>query len=690
MSDILPGGHQLLSVRLPRDQHAPASARRMYQTLFSDARSDDVEVLISELVTNAVRYGNDLADAAGGLAFDVSIRDEVVRVAVSNGPAESPPRLAEGAMPHMPTGRGLRMLDELAPRWGFTWRSLGTRSWFEVADTRPPTRHTTTPAEALETARPPMPRSTATLDLLEDAGDSVRAVYWKMEGNELTPAVIIEAHDRGLGSQPPPPLVDQMVTEVWDSGIARSVVFDGIHVAVTPVIGSGEARLGVLVVCATGPRTGIPDLAQSIAGYLGEVPNITSGLMASGPSGDVAFLAEASQLLASSLDYAETMQSVADLVVPNRADWCTINVIGRDGNIRRLAAAHANPIMLPRLHEMLDSFPHDPEADTGVPRVIRTGEPLLFPVVPQELLEDTANDPDYLALTQELRISSCIIVPLEARGAVVGTMSLISTDHNRRRYGDTDLALARELGRRAGLAIDNSRLFTDRAYLAEALQRLLLPESLPDVPGLSLAARYVAARHATDVGGDFYDVVDGPDGNWYFIVGDVQGKGPDAATLIGLARHTVRVAAMRGDAPAQVLHTLNRALLSAPTDRACTAACVSVRPGNGKVEVAVARAGHPPPVLLEPAASWSAIEPAGMLLGLMEAQLEEATLTLAPGQSLVLYSDGVFHRDLRDEHLVYDRAAQIATHGAEAIADAMLGEDGDREDDVTVLVLQVG
>ncbi len=180
------------------------------------------------------------------------------------------------------------------------------------------------------------------------------------------------------------------------------------------------------------------------------------------------YLARATEVLAGSLDYETTLGQLAQLVVPELADWCTVSVVGIDGKPRQLALAHADPAKVEMARELARRYPTDWDAPTGAPNVLRTGRPELYREIPDELLAASARDAEHLRMIRELSIRSVILVPLPARGRTVGVLTLISAE-SRRRYGDADLELAIELGRRAGLAVDHAQLFAaERAARGEA------------------------------------------------------------------------------------------------------------------------------------------------------------------------------------------------------------------------------
>ncbi|HSS81881.1 MAG TPA: GAF domain-containing protein, partial [Gaiellaceae bacterium] len=184
------------------------------------------------------------------------------------------------------------------------------------------------------------------------------------------------------------------------------------------------------------------------------------------------FLAEASELLASSLDYNHTLRQVAQLSVPGLADWCTVDVVGPNGEIERLAVAHQDPEKVRWAYELQDRYPPDPDAPTGVPHVLRTGEPEFFPELPQELLDEAIGDDEELRrIIDELGLKSTICVPLVARERTLGAVTLIAAETHPP-YTEADLALAVELARRAAVAVDNARLYREAERGADAAQAL--------------------------------------------------------------------------------------------------------------------------------------------------------------------------------------------------------------------------
>jgi signal transduction histidine kinase len=184
------------------------------------------------------------------------------------------------------------------------------------------------------------------------------------------------------------------------------------------------------------------------------------------------FLARASDLLGSSLDYAKTLTRVAELAVPHLADWCAIDMVGPNGEIQRLAVAHQDPAKMEWARELQERYPPTPDAPYGVPNVLRTGEPEFSPTIPDELLvEATAGDEELLAIVRALGLRSSICVPLVARGQTLGALTLVAAESGRI-YGQADLELAQEVARRAAMAVDNAGLYAEAEQRGDAARAL--------------------------------------------------------------------------------------------------------------------------------------------------------------------------------------------------------------------------
>ena len=190
------------------------------------------------------------------------------------------------------------------------------------------------------------------------------------------------------------------------------------------------------------------------------------------------FLAEAGQALASSLGYEETLRSVAQLAVPGLADWCAIELPDDRGTLQQVALAHVDPGRVEQGRALREAYPPDPDALSGTPAVLRTGQAQLFPEIPDELIEQSAQDEEQLAGIRALGLGSAMIVPMITGGQVLGTMSFVYAESGRR-YGRRDLTFAQELATRAATAIENARLYTELTEVANTLQAASSPSSCP-------------------------------------------------------------------------------------------------------------------------------------------------------------------------------------------------------------------
>jgi PAS domain S-box-containing protein len=414
-----------------------------------------------------------------------------------------------------------------------------------------------------------------------------------------------------------------------------------------------------------------------------------------------AFLARASKLLTASLDPALTLREVAWAAVPELADWCAVDMPDERGRLHRVATADRSPQRSSTAALVVRERSVAGRVHVGPPEVMRTGRPQYYPQVTDALLRAaTAGDEDQYEALRAVGARSVLVVPMLVAGAAIGTITM-GTIESARRLTEDDLALAEELGRRAGIAVEHARVHRDRSTIAATLQAALLPRSLPEVPGVEIAARFRAATGGATVGGDFYDVfplgAGGPTDSWMIVMGDVTGKGPAAAAITSLARYAIRTAALYERSPSRVLEQLNHVLVhDDDRRRLCTAVCARVDPGG---EVVVSCAGHPPPLRSLPDGTVVPVGDPGTLLGAFaEGHWSDATVHLGGGESLVLYTDGV--TDARGpvdrfgaerlNAVVSAAAGQPASAVAAAVDEALIRfQDGQpQRDDVALLVLQ--
>ncbi|MDQ3145785.1 MAG: SpoIIE family protein phosphatase [Actinomycetota bacterium] len=424
----------------------------------------------------------------------------------------------------------------------------------------------------------------------------------------------------------------------------------------------------------------------------------------------VAFLADASSALASSLDWESTLGQVAALSVPDLADWSAVVVV-ESGAARAVSVAHADPDQVPAIQHLIGRFRPDQGTRAGLGAAIASGQSVLMTEVGEEVLDALADDDEHRRLIDGIGVTSLLLVPVRPQGSTVG--ALVLGTGSGRRLGPADRALAEELATRAGQAVVNARLFRERSHIAKTLQDSLLPQATSIIPGVEIASRFVAGGEGVDVGGDFYDsfrfgTSSDEEPEWAVVIGDVRGKGVEAASLTAAARHTLRSIALLESSPARMLDHLNEVLLlHVPNDgrdeepRFCTAVVAKLRPREGGMLVCLAVGGHPLPFVLRADGSTSQVGISGRLLGMVQTiDAADDEVWLGPGDALVLYTDGVTERHTGSRFFDEQALASVlsrcvgftATTLAERIETASLAfvDVGDeRRDDLALLVVRI-
>ena len=312
--------------------------------------------------------------------------------------------------------------------------------------------------------------------------------------------------------------------------------------------------------------------------------------------------------------------------------------------------------------------------------MIRTGKSEFLPEIPDELLVEAAVDEEHLELLRELGLKSAMTVPLRAHGKVFGAISFVASEAHRR-YDEDDLALAEDLARTAGLAVDNARLYQREHEAALTLQRSLLPEALPHLDGLEFAARYHPGAPGTEVGGDWYEAVALDDGTVGLTIGDVAGSGIGAASVMGRIRPAFGAYVRDGHGPRDAAHRLHRLMREFDQREMMTLFHLHYDPVSGTGRYV--RAGHPPAIARLPDGTISELRgEGGPPLGMLETvECPENTAALPPGSLLLLYTDGLIERresDLEAGLERLKRALEEAPLDAERRARLNRVGDGDR------------
>jgi PAS domain S-box-containing protein len=404
----------------------------------------------------------------------------------------------------------------------------------------------------------------------------------------------------------------------------------------------------------------------------------------------LSFLARASEMLSESLEPRETLTRLANLTVRHICDWCSVDLDDTYTEIDPIIA-HIDRSKVEQAEEFRRRYPPDPDAPSGVPQVIRSGEPEIYPEVTEQMLADAATDEEHLEMMRQLDIRSAMIVPLEARGRVLGAITFVACGE--RTFGPDDLELAEDLARRAALAVDTSMLYQREHETALTLQRALLPASPPSVEGVEIATRYLPAEAGLEVGGDWYDVIETTPGRVDVVIGDVAGRGVHAAAVMGRLALSLRAYLLDGRPIEAAVAGLDQLMRGLDAAQMSTLLALSLDLGGGAARYV--RAGHPPGLLRRPDRTIVELEgevspPVGILDG---ASFRVNEAELAPGAMLLLYTDGLIERrrlDLRIGIARLKEAFAAASDDPGAVVEELpTALDAERvPDDIALLALR--
>lgn len=654
-----------MSGTFPSAASSVAEARRFVRRVLADwdmeACTDDAVLATSELATNAVTYA--------GTSFEVvcHLADGEVQIEVRD---LHPTRAI--AMPGMyaSSGRGLPSVARLAASWGITYEHGAKGVWFRLPRPGDTTGrvHDDEPAAAPAGARaaPAVPAADAAVPATGDRLLRSPAARETLQNTVTTARDLLEADAAAVllterdgrlvlgasaGLPEGLPLGDLSVVSLgpdaragvpWVSSDSSDPVAAALHarsLAAAPLEAQGRLTGLVVAVAAVPGRFEEADGAR--LGRLADEMSLSLekariGELERSWRGWLSFVAEASDLLAGTLDQERTMALVAQLVVPRLATWCAVYTDGEGDSARLAYVWHADENRADALRDLLERAGAVPPTEAPGP----WGGLAAAPGDVRAAAGDTAADQAYA-------------FPLIARGRRIGSLIIGRPEGDR--FPRSAIELAEELSRRAALAVDNARLYSAQTTMSSALQRSLLPPAIPDIPGLEVAVVYEPAGEGSEVGGDFYDVfasagANTPTGSsrWRFAIGDVCGTGPQAAAVTGLARHALRILAAEDMSVPDVLNRLNRLIL-AEGERARLLTLlhgeITTRPRRDGVTIELTSAGHPLPLVLDPDGEVHEAATPQPLLGVFDGvQFHTDTLELRRGQVMLCVTDGVTER----------------------------------------------
>lgn len=436
-----------------------------------------------------------------------------------------------------------------------------------------------------------------------------------------------------------------------------SIYRDEAALLVAPIAAAGRA-LGVLSLTFRGQEP-VDEATQRA--FLTTLADVTAQALdraevahrAEEANERLAFLAEASVLLASSLDYRSVLEAVAGLVVPRLADWCLIQLLER-GRLSSVALTHVDPAKVAWAREISARYPDDPDSPSGAANVIRTGVSELYPDLPDELLDAAAVDEEHRQLLHQVGMRSVLVVPLAGRTGVIGALTMIYAESGRR-YREQDVSFVEDLAGRAAIAVETAHAFYEQSgrlarvmRVAEAAQHAILAVPPPVLGGTALSARYVSAAREALVGGDLYEVVRRDDAV-RLLIGDVKGKGLGAVRIATVVLGEFRAAAADLADLSEVALQLDRRLRPYLGDEDFVTALVAEIRDDGIYSIV--NCGHPAPLLAADGTVREVDGPVSLPLGL-GASPELVSGKLTVGDRLLLYTDGIIEARTADGRFV--------------------------------------
>jgi sigma-B regulation protein RsbU (phosphoserine phosphatase) len=399
------------------------------------------------------------------------------------------------------------------------------------------------------------------------------------------------------------------------------------------------------------------------------------------------YLSTVSRAMSGALHTERAMDLVVELLSGQIVDWAQIAVLNR-------RVLHCRAVLAGGPVQVADVSPSDLDPASVHAQALSSGQTRLTRAADRVAMSSAVPAPELRESLARFQPVDVLTIPMTARGSTYGTLSLaLRADHG---FDDDATAFLEDFTNRVAVALDTTRALAESRRVATILTRGLNPSALPTIDGVELATYYRVAMQQEALGGDFYDV-HGSSEDWTAIVGDVCGKGAEAAMLTGRVRQSVRTAALVDRDPARVLELTNRVMLIDSDDTFVTALCARGRPADGGLHLDFASAGHPEPLVVRADGTVESVPVAGTVLGLLDQSYETTSVRLAHGETAVLFTDGVLEapgpRDrFGDQRLreVLERTGPVSPAAVvDSIALTLSGHLGDRpHDDIAVLAIQ--
>ncbi|PRY44466.1 PP2C family protein-serine/threonine phosphatase [Umezawaea tangerina] len=395
--------------------------------------------------------------------------------------------------------------------------------------------------------------------------------------------------------------------------------------------------------------------------------------------------------LTGSLNLRRTVLRLLDLITPRMADWAMLVLVDDAGGLDLHGGSDPT---------YTSGVPRALVEGSGLDRVLRSGQHELLHVAME--LDSTGAlgtmipDPRLRDEAIGLRPADVLCLALSARGSTIGALVMIRGAG--RGFPEQEVEFAGLIADQASLALDSARLYEERGRITSVLQASLRPPALPAIPGARVSARFRPAAEHLEISGDFYDV-HGSDDDWLLVLGDVCGKGVEAAVLTGRARQGVRTAAHFDRRPSAVLGALNNVLCDNDSTRFVTVVCARFRPSpdGTSAEVDVAVAGHPAPIVVHADGVVDQLDVAGIAAGVVrDIDYTEVRFTLTSGDTMLMFTDGVDEARGSDGFYGMDRLLALlpayAGAGPVAVCEAVEQSvveylDGRAHDDIALLAV---